>query len=169
MTRLKNGKPIKKNSHLALLNPILDAGLLRLKGRLVSDNTKNVLSYCQVDITWQRWLFVTIMRPGVSASASCTASASAGSWKILDIKRTKHYKKGYQRLHQVQKSTSSNVYAAAGTLTWRTDDTGQTAFLIRRPRLLWSAHCKGRSNAFKKIWVLIHMFNDQGSPSGSCP
>ena len=50
MTRLKNGKPVKKDSRLASLNPILDAGLLRLKGRLVSGNT-NVLSYCQVDIT----------------------------------------------------------------------------------------------------------------------
>ena len=39
ITRLKNGNPVKKNSRLASLNPILDVDLLRLKGRLVSGNT----------------------------------------------------------------------------------------------------------------------------------
>ena len=43
MTRLKNGKPVKKDSRLVSLNPILDAGLLRLKVRLVSGNTNKCI------------------------------------------------------------------------------------------------------------------------------
>ena len=51
LARLESGRPVKKDSRIASLNPILEDGLLRLKGRLVLGNTKNVLSYCRVVIT----------------------------------------------------------------------------------------------------------------------
>ena len=79
-----------------------------LKGHLVSGNKNKCIAILP---SGPRWLFVTIMRSGVTFGHS------------------KHCKKSYQRLHQVQKSTCSTVYATDGTLTWRTDDTGQTAFL----------------------------------------
>ena len=49
--RLESGRPVKKDSCIASLNPIFEDGLLRLKGLLVLSNTKNVLSYCRVVIT----------------------------------------------------------------------------------------------------------------------
>ena len=51
IARLVSGRPVKKDSNIALLNPILEDGLLRLKGRLVLGNTNNVLSYYRVVIT----------------------------------------------------------------------------------------------------------------------
>ena len=43
IVRLESGRPVKKDSCIASLNPILDDGLLRLNGRLVSGNTNKCI------------------------------------------------------------------------------------------------------------------------------